>query len=134
MPLGTFLPNALGNNDIAAGSQASVAAYDNITSSAITSIGTLAGDPTSAAFGINPLGTEIVGISNGHGGFLYDIATANMQSLTSLLAPSDSGWTITTANSINDTGLIAATALSPTVSNTPCYSLCPSRERGCWQP
>jgi PEP-CTERM motif len=105
----SILPNALGNNKIAAGFVSGIAAFENLNTSSTTSIGTLLGDPTSNALGINPLGSQIVGVSNGHGGFVYDIATANLQSLTSLLAPADVGWSITTANSINDTGLIAAT-------------------------
>ncbi len=61
-------------------------------------------------------------------GFLYDIASANLQSLTSLLDPADSGWSITSANAINDAGLIAATAISPDGLQQPCCSPYPSHQ------
>jgi probable HAF family extracellular repeat protein len=106
----SILPDSLSNSLLTAGSSGTIAAYENINSLSTTTIGTLSGDNTSNALGINPSGTEIVGVSNGHGGFLYDVASANLQSLTSLLVPADNGWQITSASAINDTGLIAATA------------------------
>ncbi len=112
--LGTFLPNSLGNNDIAAGSQASIAAYDNIVSSTITSIGTLSGDITiQGPRDKSPRNRDRRRLQTATADSSTTLPAPNLQSLTSLLDPADSGWSITTANSINDTGLIAATALGP---------------------
>jgi len=98
--LGNFLPTSLSNNDLAGGSIFQIAAFQDISTSTLTSIGTLSGDATSNALGIDRLGTEIVGISVGHGGFIYDIASSSLSSLTSLLDPSDSGWSILSGNAI----------------------------------
>ena len=105
--LGNFLPTSLSNGDLAAGSQTQVAPFENILTSTITSIGTLSGDTISKALGIDPLGTQIVGLSQGHGGFLYEIGTSDLESLNSLLAADVSSWSVLTANSIQGAGLIA---------------------------
>ncbi len=112
----SIIPDALSNNRLAAGAtviNGGTSAYENINTLTTTPIGTLSGDSTSKALGIDPAGTTIVGVSNGHGGFVYDIATANLQSLTGLLDSSDTGWSITSAAAINNAGTIAATALAP---------------------
>jgi hypothetical protein len=108
--LGSFLPKSLSNNKFVAGSLAGLATYDNLNTLTGYTIGALPGDSRSDALGINPFGTQIVGVSQGGGGFLYDIATASLASLTSLLSPADSGWSVISANSINNQGQIAATA------------------------
>ncbi|MBX9653878.1 hypothetical protein K2Y11_09715 [bacterium] len=98
--LGSFLPTSLSNTDLAGGAVSQIAAFENISTLTITSIGTLSGDATSNALGIDPLGTTVVGVSQGHGGFLYDISSSSLSRLTSLLDPSDSGWSILTGNAI----------------------------------
>ncbi|MBX9653880.1 hypothetical protein K2Y11_09725 [bacterium] len=98
--LGLFLPTSLSNTNFAGGSVSQIAAFENISTSTITTIGTLPGDTISNALGIDPLGTLIVGLSQGQGGFLYDISSSSLSSLTSLLDPSDSGWSILTGNAI----------------------------------
>ena len=104
--LGSFWPTSLSNNGIAGGSTGGVATYENFNDNTDIGIGVLSGDATSNALGVNPLGTQIVGVSDGHGGFIYDIATANLQSLTSLVYPAFSGWSILSGNAINDYGQI----------------------------
>ena len=104
--LGGLLPTSLSDTQFVAGEISNVAVYENLHELSVTSIGTLAGDPTSNALGINPLGTSIVGVSDGHGGFIYDIATSDLESLTSLLDPAFNGWTILSANAVNDNGQI----------------------------
>ena len=104
--LGSFWPTSLSNNGIAGGSTGGVATYENFNDNTDIGIGVLSGDATSNALGVNPLGTQIVGVSDGHGGFIYDIATANLQSLTSLVDPAFSGWSILSGNAINDYGQI----------------------------
>jgi probable HAF family extracellular repeat protein len=106
--LGSFTPNGLSDNLLAVGALVAIADVRNIQPSIDTTIGTLSGDTTSSALGINPLGTEVVGISNGHGGFVYDVASSSLQSLTSLLAPDSSNFTISTATAVNNSGEIAA--------------------------
>jgi len=98
--LGLFLPTSLSNTNFAGGSVSQIAAFENISTSTITTIGTLPGDTISNALGIDPLGTLIVGLSQGQGGFLYDISSSSLSSLTSLLDPSYSGWSILTGNAI----------------------------------
>jgi len=103
------LPDAMNDSRIAAGSFAAVAAFCDIDTSTTTIIGTLGTDTTSNALGINNAGT-IVGVSNGTGAFIYD-PTNGLQNLTSELAPAYSGWSILSANAINDNGQIAATGI-----------------------
>jgi len=102
-----IMPTSLSNSDLVAGAQAGIAAYENANTFAVTGIGTLSGDLTSNALGIDLLGTQIVGVSNGRGGFLYDIASATLSSLDGLLAPDASYWHILSANAVQQ-GFIAA--------------------------
>jgi probable HAF family extracellular repeat protein len=123
------LATSINNNDIVAGvitnvngSGNTVAAFENVNTLTMTTIGTLGLDLTSYALGINNSGT-IVGVS-GNGGFLdsggsstvigmtdqsaiiYD-TTSGLQNVDALLSPSSSqDWTIWSANAINDSGQI----------------------------
>jgi probable HAF family extracellular repeat protein len=103
-----FLPNKMSSNDIIAGLDESTvqAAMYNTATSTLTDLGfLLPTDTSSQAFGINDAGT-IVGTS-GSAGFLWT-STGGMQSLTSLLSSQFSGWTITSAAAINNSGQILA--------------------------
>ena len=83
---------------------------------AMANLGSLGG-LTASANGINNK-LQAVGTFNTHPpythGFLYDNGT--MCDLNSLLAPG-SGWTITSAEAINDNGWIAANGFNPTVDH-----------------
>lgn len=80
----------------------------------MTDLGTLGGS-NSEAYGINASG-EVVGLSytadNAQRAFLY--SGANMTDLNSLIDPR-SGWTLSNASGINDSGQIAANGYHPTV-------------------
>jgi probable HAF family extracellular repeat protein len=83
--------------------------YDPAATPPMQDLGTLAGMMGgSQAWGINNSG-QVVGIgdfADVGGAFLYDpAATPPMQDLNNLI-PSDSGWTLTLANGINDSGEI----------------------------
>ena len=58
-----FLPNSVSDNEITAGSVTNVASLYNINTSTTITIGSLPGYTASNAAGINPLGTEVVGLS-----------------------------------------------------------------------
>ncbi|HEY2839490.1 MAG TPA: hypothetical protein VGJ26_10085, partial [Pirellulales bacterium] len=102
-----ILPNALSNNQIAAGSASGVAAYENLNTLSVTPVGTLPGDLVSNLLGINPSGTQIVGTSDTIHAIYFDIATSSLSSVNSLLALDANQWNIYDARSISDTGLIA---------------------------
>lgn len=109
-----YIPFALSDTGVIAGyTQAidTLAVYGHSNTNAATIIGALPGDTVSRALGIDPLGTTIVGESIGRGGFVFDITTSTLESLTSLLAPDFSGWSITTAYGVNDNGQIAGTGI-----------------------
>jgi probable HAF family extracellular repeat protein len=79
--------------------------YYNASTKKMTNIGTLGGG-FSAAFGLNDDG-DIVGMSltsqGNYNAFLYDNSTLTMTNLNTIL-PKDSGWTLLSANGINNAG------------------------------
>ncbi len=87
------------------GIQGTVATLDSLSPFSTTTIGKLNGsDSSSEAFAINDV-NQVVGVSTGTGAFLWD-STHGIQNLSHLLAPSSSGWTILSANGINNNGQI----------------------------
>jgi hypothetical protein len=107
--LGFFLPTDLTNDRVMSGSLGTDAAILTFDTNSLVNIGKLSPTDTSAsALGINNSLTA-VGVSQGTGAFIYDSALG-MRSLTGLLDPQFSAWTILSASDINDNGVIIATA------------------------
>lgn len=103
--LGFFLPEDLNNSRTIVGSVSGIATWLDFDTNTTTTLGKLSPtDSSSTALGINQAGT-IVGISVGSGAFVTD-SPSTIVSLTSLLAPSFSGWEILTATDINNAGQI----------------------------
>lgn len=106
--LGFFYPTDLNNSRILAGSFDVFAAIRNQNVGSNQIIGKLSpSDSVARALGVNDAGT-VVGFSQGTGGFVYD-TTTGMQSLTSMLAPESNGWTVLSADDINNHGQVVGT-------------------------
>ncbi|HEX3600498.1 MAG TPA: hypothetical protein VHU84_10175, partial [Lacipirellulaceae bacterium] len=105
LPAG-FIPTDINDARQIPGSLLGIATLYDFDNSTTTTIGKLSPtDSSSNALGINQTGT-IAGVSQGTGGFLYDQSQGGPLNLTSLLAPQYAGWTITTAEDINNVNQI----------------------------
>lgn len=113
---GSFIPTDLNNNrlitgaDIASGIATRVAAVLDFDTNTTIHLGKLnSSDASSNALGINQAGT-IVGSSGASGAFITD-TNLSLLSLTALLDPAFNGWTILSADDINNVGQIAGIGL-----------------------
>ncbi len=110
--LNQFIPSDLNNARQIVGyeridAQSGLAGLIDLDTNTKTILGKLApSDASSQALGINQAGT-IVGVSGASGAFITD-QNHNLLSLTSLLDPAFSGWTILSADDINNAGQIVA--------------------------
>jgi hypothetical protein len=104
--LGGFIPTDIDNNRFITGSVGGIAAVLDFDTNTTHMLGKL--NPTdtfSRALGISPTGS-VFGVSQGSGAFIADASYTSITSLTSLLDPIFSGWTVLTAEDANSSGQI----------------------------